>query len=739
MKNELMKSNIVYFDITSLDNTIFSNFYKFLEKRNEKFTICFISEDDPFKNENFFGICEKVISLGHKISLHFDFCSEKENIERFYNIVKENFSGFEIIIKFPLNLKLYENLKYFKEKINLNPNICKIFCPMEEDKFEEIKILDNNIQNLNLNIKFLREIKNGAYVEYSPEIEDYLKSWHWVKSEIKIDIPISMVKNQTNFTPKNRICSCGNKFFYIEKTGLVKRCLTCQTNGWDMLGNFAESDDVRILPDFSPCFSKSVLCNNLISFKEKNIIFDKEDIPYDDRDKKYDVAVVGYGWAYNYGALLTNYGMMKQLQNMGYNPLMIEKPRDFTNENYHDEVYAQTFARKFNEKYFKNNLSRIYNDKNDMRELNSVCNTYILGSDQTLRHKLHQNGHYYMGMDFLNPDKKKIAYSAGLGHFEYLGEEPDWINMRYYLQKYDYIAVREPNTKYVLKEQFNIDSVNVVDPMYFIKKEDYEYLASESDEKLYKDCIVAFILTPDRAYKKELDKLAEKYSSEVVVMCEYWNKEVLKSFGFKNVISPSVESWVNYIKNSKLFITDSFHAVYTALILEKQFLLVINNNVYFKRGMARFPIFSRIPEMRKRMTYGIESIGDLENLFEKISFSSIHEVFDKEMEFSISWLKNAIEAPKSTTNLSLEESVNLLHDRLNLLENTCEKLLAFVKDDKNNFDTSNKLNSLEETVKQLIQLVNSNENHQTKDNYDNSNKIGNIKNNLRKLFRKKQR
>lgn len=343
-------------------------------------------------------------------------------------------------------------------------------------------------------------------------------------------------------------------------------------------------------------------------------------------------------------------------------------------------------------------MTRIYNDKNDMRALNSVCDTFILGSDQVLRYDHNDSAQYYVGMDFLNDDKKKIAYSSGMGHFEYLGNEWARINLSYFLSKFDYVALREPSTVGVAYEQFGVNAINVVDPIYFIEREDYENLAKQTDEPLeLNEYILAFILTPDKGYVKELNELSRRMNLDVIVMAEYWNVDILKEMGFKNVIAPSVESWINHIINAKIIITDSFHAVYPFLTLRKQFLLVVNNNIDFKRGMARFPIFERIPELKERFVYDVENITTCEKLLEPINFDAICSVFDKEKEFSLQWLKNALFTTKTENKLTNDKSLKLIHDRLNCMHSEINDIVS----DKINAHIFDKIKELESKLDEI--------------------------------------
>lgn len=700
--------NIIYFNLEDsknkfILNDVYNNFLNFLSKQTEKINVYLVTEN-PFQYKNFFNLCNAIIELGHYISLTCDVTQINQDLfAKFLQITVNKLIELEINLKLPLKQNFYEKIIELHNQYNLEAQNTKIYCELDEAYYNEIKNLKQKFEKTDFKFIIQRQKKNNNWKIYSNYIEEELKSNHWLRTEQQIDIPLSFANKQNSFIPESKICFCGSKCINIQADGIVKRCFTSQLYGWDELGNFAKSSEIRLLSENSPCFSVNKNCNCYKKLRSQGLIYDKEDIQIDNRTTKYDVAVVGYGWAYNYGAILTNYGLMNFLIKNGFNPLMVEKPRDFKNNNYTDEVYAQTFARKFNEKYFSHNLSRIYNNKNDMKALNSICNTFILGSDQTLRYDLHKSGQYYIGMDFLNDDKKRIAYSSGLGHFEYMGDEWYNVNLHYYLSKYDYIAVREPSTVNVLKEQFNVDAVNVIDPMYFIDINEYNYLASQSDDNCLKDCLLAFILTPDREYKKQLDKLAKVLSREVVVVAEYWNVDILKSYGFKNVICPSVETWINYIKNARFVVTDSFHAVYSLITMEKPFLLVVNNNVDFKRGLARFPIFTRVPEINKRIIYGIDKIGEYKYLFNEINFKQIKSIFDEQKNFSTEWLLNAINTPKCINTISSDENLRILHDKINILYEKINNLsYVFQNNNKRINEISDNINKFNLQIDKLI-------------------------------------
>ena len=91
---------------------------------------------------------------------------------------------------------------------------------------------------------------------------------------------------------------------------------------------------------------------------------------------KYDVALVGCGFATNYGDILTNYAMFELIKSLGYSTLIIDKPKMLNGFVFNDADYKNTIGRKFMLKHFP--VSKIYNDNNDLRELNNICDTFWL-------------------------------------------------------------------------------------------------------------------------------------------------------------------------------------------------------------------------------------------------------------------------------------------------------------------------------------------------------------------------
>ena len=112
----------------------------------------------------------------------------------------------------------------------------------------------------------------------------------------------------------------------------------------------------------------------------------------------FDIGVMGFWYSCNYGSMLTYYALNNVLTDMGKSVLMIDKPAIFP----HDIEYTQTHSRIFAQKHYK--ISKI-NKLAEMGELNSLCSTFMLGSDQLWNYGLARPFGFSLFFDFVNDDK----------------------------------------------------------------------------------------------------------------------------------------------------------------------------------------------------------------------------------------------------------------------------------------------------------------------------------------------
>ena len=99
----------------------------------------------------------------------------------------------------------------------------------------------------------------------------------------------------------------------------------------------------------------------------------------------YDVGILGVWTGCNYGSIATYYALNKIITGMGYSVLMIDKPRL---SNKRDVEMEMTHSRKF--AYENYDISKSYLIK-DIGELNEICDTFVIGSDQVWNYGISKN------------------------------------------------------------------------------------------------------------------------------------------------------------------------------------------------------------------------------------------------------------------------------------------------------------------------------------------------------------
>lgn len=184
----------------------------------------------------------------------------------------------------------------------------------------------------------------------------------------------------------------------------------------------------------------------------------------DAEDNLYDIGLVG-NWSYpNYGSELTYYALFFALKKMGYSVLMIEWAEDCIWDSY---GVTQLFE---NEPYEWYEIAYPIKNHSEFYALNEKCRMFIQGSDQLLHPYLYKMVGKNVVLDWVDYDKKKIGYAMSFGHenVEYTDEELR--DIKFELNLFDAVSVREESGKKLMKNLFGIESEQVLDPFFSMEK-----------------------------------------------------------------------------------------------------------------------------------------------------------------------------------------------------------------------------------------------------------------------------
>lgn len=229
-------------------------------------------------------------------------------------------------------------------------------------------------------------------------------------------------------------------------------------------------------------------------------------------EKKHDIALIGNWSGYNYGAHLTHYALYKFLTNLNYDVLMVEKPN--TNP------YPPTDTPRLFEynPYPEYDLSPIYNDLCDMKDLNLKCDTFIVGSDQLWNYRLFGHSLEFYALAFADDSKRKISYATSFGNAYYEGNEISKKKLGFLLNRFDAVSVREKDGVDICENEFNVVAKHVLDPVFLCDKNEYIELAKKSKLDIKEEFMFCYILSPDSNKMRLIKHIAKTKNLKIICM-----------------------------------------------------------------------------------------------------------------------------------------------------------------------------------------------------------------------------
>lgn len=376
--------------------------------------------------------------------------------------------------------------------------------------------------------------------------------------------------------------------------------------------------------------------------------------------KKYDVGILGVWTGCNYGSIATYYALNRIITDMGYSVLMIDKPR-LSNDP--DVELQLTHSRRFANEHY--NISKSYLIK-EIAELNSICDTFVIGSDQVWNYGISKNFGKSYYLDFATDEKKKIAYAASFGHGADFAPDDERKKISDLMSRFDAISVRESDGVRICRDMYGIKAEQVLDPVFLADRKIFDDLAEKSDKNYEQPYIATYILDPTPEKKKAMLYVSEKLGYKLVNMLDGlpWlydsNKQKL---GLEAVENVQVEDWINIFKNSSFVITDSCHGASFALLYEKTFIPIVNK----RRGYSRFKSLGDLFGFSDRLVADPEKILENDLLFKKMDYDKIKTILKNEKERCYAWLKNALTKKHFTSAINEDIKISVNRDEIEKL------------------------------------------------------------------------
>lgn len=355
----------------------------------------------------------------------------------------------------------------------------------------------------------------------------------------------------------------------------------------------------------------------------------------------YDVGILGVWFGCNYGSIATYYALEQTIEAMGYRVLMVHQPRLKPDDGRMKGRHSIRFA----EEHYQ--ISKSYH-VSEISELNQMCDTFVLGSDQIWNYGVTKIfGHSYF-LDFADDTKKKIAYATSFGSGKFLAPRAYAKEAVRCMRRMDAISVREAEGVEICRKTFGMEATHVLDPVLMCEPHVLGDLTERSDKEEKEPFIATYILDPTPEKREALLHVSKKQGKKLVNMLDGWYNKFeanKKRLDLDNTIENlQVEDWLYYFKNSDFVITDSFHGTCMAILFHKPFIAIGNPG----RGTSRFESLLGTLGLTDRYVADAGEILRKDALLTSVDYTKVDEILKEQREFSRTWLSEALAGVKKS-------------------------------------------------------------------------------------------
>lgn len=353
------------------------------------------------------------------------------------------------------------------------------------------------------------------------------------------------------------------------------------------------------------------------------------------------VGILTFHWANNrnFGASLQSFACLTLVKKISKNSRVEIIDFIFQKMRFLKKIVLYIENKNFKEynKKFLNLTNKCINEK-ELINLNNKIDIFVVGSDQVWRGIwLKEKAKHYF-FDFVDDNKKKIAYAASFGVDYWEGDEKLTEEIKPLIKRFDYISVREESGINICKNTFGIDNVVcVLDPTLMIDRKDYQPILDDWKDKSHlKRKYIAHMLLDDT---EQLRNGSKKIANHLGAKINHIKGKTFNILGKTITLYNKVSQWLTYLKDAELVITDSFHCTVFSIIFHKKFVVVANPT----RGIARLETLLSKVGLEDRFFTNINDVLESGILDKEIDYQEVDKKLEVHRKYSMDFLKKALE------------------------------------------------------------------------------------------------
>lgn len=328
-----------------------------------------------------------------------------------------------------------------------------------------------------------------------------------------------------------------------------------------------------------------------------------------------------------------------------------------------DPVYVclSTLKKRKNEQKYKSiedslqnrwqimqSFMKIIPHSNEVYDLNNISSAvdkydeFLVGSDQVWNEDLFVEDYLDINLlNFVPKNYTKIAYAVSFGKSDnYTAQFKKKLLKA--LKSFDAISIREKNALEFLKKLNCKNCEIVLDPTLLLEADDWKQLIKLKKTITEKYMFVYFI-GEDVCNRETAKKIADNNNLKIIVFAHVNNHFCYadENFGDEQILEYGPVDFLQYIYDSSLVVTDSFHACVFSMIFNKDF-FALKRDVLIKKGDMNQRLYDLLDEydMLERLVLDQKNIEKvpLRCDFKKFN-QTIQEKRVKSIDFLLSNLK----------------------------------------------------------------------------------------------------
>lgn len=344
----------------------------------------------------------------------------------------------------------------------------------------------------------------------------------------------------------------------------------------------------------------------------------------------------------NYGSTLQSCGTYNFIKNLGYDVEIINyRPnyktiRTRIKKTFTNLLFLLPYIKRRTKinNYFKYNakLTCKYKSYKKLCENIPCADVYLTGSDVIWNRDVNPEGNdpaFYLG--FVKKGYR-MSYAPSMGEIQ---SNENLMFIKNQIKDFDFITVREEESKEQLESVGLLNVSSVVDPVFLLERDYYD---SKVSKNKYGEYSLVYLMSYNEEKKALVKTITNSYKSRVVSFGGFKKKCECEVF----IRDAGVEDFLTLISNAKHVITDSFHCIAFCLIFNKQFVYLpsIDSSMRIENILEIAGLSDRI----------VKNKEDFFSLNSEIDYMKVNERVQNKVLYSRNYLKTDLETLERKLN-----------------------------------------------------------------------------------------